>query len=592
MARTQINPIAAPTVTPQARPVGHFERTDAGAQLGQLADALKGLAPELAQYGNTVFQQNRDEDVKAGTAKANEVYQEIVTTGQQIKAGEIAPHESKWYRAAASEQLGRLTSAKFGSTLKAAMEDPNSPLAQSTDPTEFDTFAEQARKDFLAQGVAGDDAFFNAAFNEGANKEVLAARDTFASQAGTRLQTQVIEATYQEHQQTIELGLQQGLTMEQIGQEIYRRNTIQYALNPSSGAALANTMRKAVLDTARKTENLEVLDILKHIPGGAKGSTLANTSQANKEVPEAEREIRAARQQRYALANTEDSNATEQAIEGALGGLYDSLDAASDAGLSLTSVDPKKFADMVSAVDPTQVSRVYRAFDQYKKRTEVDDEVIAKGLWNQANRFTLTYDAVADAYENGDLTVETSRKLRTEIRNNNRKKGAAKALTQNPLMTETKTRLRGLFIDQYGINAPEMRMRAELAVQDLEDAWVQWRRGEGSAADDAMQSEWLQKQTLSIFSAKADVDLKEATAAVLPPKGSFNPGPQPVQWEKGLVTKPMFLQGLGAHLDNLRKIPNYRLPAAYEELLRRNGIKNAAEADAFLKKQQSFIPRQ
>lgn len=589
MARVQVNPIAAPAVTPQARVVDRASRTDAGAQLGQLADALKGLAPELAQYGNTVFQQDKEEDIKAGTAKGNEVFQEIIQTGQQIKAGEIAPHESRWYRAAAQEQLGRLQAAQFGSTLKTAMEDPNSPLATSTDPADFDKFAAEQLTAFKEQ-TGNTDAFFGRAFNEGANKELLGLRDQFASQAGTRLQTQVIEATYQEHQQTIEVGLREGLTMEQIGKQIYERNTIQYALNPSSGAALSSTMLRAVIDTARKTENLDVLDILKHIPGGSKGSTLSNTSMANKLVPEAEQQIRAARQQRYALASTEDRNQTEEAVETAMGGLYEALDAAQDAGLSLTTVDPKRFADMVSAVDPTQVARVYRAFDQYKKRTDNDDEVIAKGLWSQAYRGTLTYDSVADAYEAGNLTVETSRKLRTEIRNNTRKGRAAKALTQQPQLQETKTRLRGLFIDQYGINAPEMRMRAELAVQDLEDDYIEWKRGEGAGSDDAATSQWLQDRTLSIFSKRADLDLKESTAAVLPKPGAST-GPQPVQWEKGAVVKPNVLVGLAIHLDNMKKIPNYKLPASYEELLRRNGIKNAAEAEAFLKKQQSFVPR-
>jgi hypothetical protein len=586
--RVQVNNIAAPTLQPVASPVDRFEQSNAGAQLGQLADSLKGLAPELAKYGSTVFQQNKEDDIKAGTAKANEVYAQIVSTGQKIKAGEIAPHESPWFRAAAQEQLGRLHASRFGSTLRTAMEDPNSPLATSTDPADFDKFAEAARQDYIAQNVDGKDGFFSSAFTEGTNKETLALRDQFASQAGTRLQTQVIEGTYIEHQQTIEDGLRAGKSIEQIAQSIYERNTIAYALNPSAGTALSNTMTRAVIDYAKRTENLEVLSLLDHIPGGAKGSTLSKTSFANKLITEATQGIRAARQQRYNLANTEDKNATEEAVEGSIGSLYQAMDAAEAEGKTLTADEVKVFADQVSAVDPSQAERVYRVWQAGKRRTEIDDEVTKNGLYEKAFRGTLTYDEVATAYEADHLTETTARTLRQEIRSNRAKRGAVKALTQSPLVQETKTRLRGLFIDQYGINAPEMRMRAELAVQDLEQAWVNWRRGEGANADDATQSTWLQQQTLGIFGKRADLDLKESTAAVLPKNPSA--GPQPVSWEKGLVTKPATLQGLAIHLDNMKKIPHYKLPDAYAELLRRNGIKNPAEAEAFLKKQQSFIP--
>lgn len=589
MARVQVNPIAGPAVTPQATPVGHFERTDAGAQLGQLAEALKGLAPELAQFGHTVFEQNKERDVKAGTAKGDELFQEVVQAGKQIKAGEIAPHESKWYRAAAAEQLGRLNAARFGSTLKTAMEDPNSPLAASTDPADFDAFAKDQMEQYQ-QSIGQQDNFFTAAFNEGANKEVLGLRDQFASQAGTRLQTQVIEATYQEHQQTIEEGLRAGLTVDQIGKQIYERNTIQYALNPTSGAALSNTMLRAVIDTARKTENLEVLDILKHIPGGTKGSTLANTSMANKLVPDAIQEIRASRQQRYALANTEDRDERKEQLEVALGSLYDTLDAAQAGG---TPLSEDQLRTLAQSVNPEDAARVYKAADAYKKRTEVDDEATASDLWSRVYRGTATYDDISSAFEADHLTQATSSKMRAEIRANRAKKGAAKALTQMPVLQEAKTRLRNLFIDQYGINRPEMKLRAEFAVQDMENDWVNWRRGEGAGADDSKVNEWIHGAITRHFTGRADADLKQSfgdafKGTVLPPAGTT--GPQPERnWEKAQVVDPNFLGTLTVELDKIARQPNYRLPPSVEEVLRRNNVKNIEEAKAFLDKQRAFL---
>ncbi len=587
MARVQINPLSAPEVRPVAAPVDRFAQTDKGAQVSQLADALKGLAPELAQYGSTVFQQDKEADTAAGAAKANEVYADIQETGRQVKAGEIAPHESKWFRAAAEEQMGRLHAATFGSTLKAAMEDPTGSLAQSTDPADFDAFAKEQLAAYKA--TVGDGKFFDRSFLAGANQETLQARDRFASQAGARLEKQVIEGTYIEHQQNIEAGLRSGASMEEIAKTIYARNTIQYALNPKAGAALSNTMIRSVIDYAQRTENLQVLDILDYVPGGAKGSMLSKTSLANKLIPEAIQSIRAARQQRYNLANTEDRQATKDAVEDSIGGLYEAMDKASDEGKTLTADEVKVFADQVSAVDPTQTERVYRTFQADKKRTDVDDEAIAGGLWQKAFRGSLNYDDVAAAYEHDSLTEETSRKLRTEIRRNKQGKGAAKALTQEPRLTETKTRLRNLFIDQYGVNKTEMKVRAEFAVQDLENAWVNYRRGEGAGADDATVNQWLHDAVTRHFINRADSDLRSAfKGAMVPPAGTMFPTPIP--WEKGKVVDPPFLGTLSAEIEKFHKTPNYRFPPAVEEVLRRNHIKNIAEAEDFLKKQRSFAP--
>lgn len=581
--RYQVGNIERPGIKPAAAPVDTFQRTGAGEQLSQLAQALSGLAPELRQFTDTVVVDQKQ--------KGTQFADEVVATGQQIKAGEIAPNESKYFRMAAKEQFGRLNAGKLASRLTTRMSDPNDPLNLSTDPSDFDAAVAEERAAYLSEVGGGDDSSFMAGFNQVSNQEIAARRESFSRQAGQRMETQVIQNTLQEHSEQIESGIAAGTSMKDIAQAIYERNTIQYALNPRSGNALSNTMRQAVYLTAKKLEDESVLELLKFIPGGPKNSMLASTKLSLEQTPDVLKEIRGARQQRYNLEATETRNDRNENIEIALGTMYDAIDEAQAAGKSLTTIDPKTFADTVS---PADAQRVYRAFAAAQRRVDVDDEAIATGLWNSAFRSTLTYDDVANAYEGGHLTDETARRMRNEIKKNRAGSGAAKALTQNPRLQETKTRLTRLFIDQYGVNAPGIKWRAEIAVQKMENAFIEWARTpEGQAGmkpgGDEKMNDWLHNATLAFFLDNATPGLRKALKGIeLPEQGST--GPKPVEWQTAPVVPAYWLSQLAAELHKFDTQPNYKLPPAVEEVLRRNGVKNVAEAQEFLQRQRQFIP--
>jgi hypothetical protein len=268
--------------------------------------------------------------------------------------------------------------------------------------------------------------------------------------------------------------------------------------------------------------------------------------------------------------------------------MYQAIDEAQAAGKSLTTIDPKTFAN---TVNPADASKVYRAFAAQQRRIDVDDEAIATSLWSRANRSTLTFDDVANAYDNGHLTEVTARQLRSEIRANRAGKGAAKALTQEPRLQETKGRLRQLFIDQYGVNAPGIKWRAEIAVQKMENAWIAFRRStEGQKADDEAVNSWLHNATLTYFLDDATPELRKALKGVDISHLGRGTGPKPVDWQTGAVVPPFWLGQLEAELNRYTNQPNFRLPPAIEATLNQLGIKNVQQAKEFLQRQKQFIP--
>lgn len=579
MARVQVGKIERPGVKPVSSPVDTFKRTAAGTSVSQLAEALSGIAPELRAFTDTVV-----EGQKQGGRKYAD---ELIAAGKQIKANEIAPHESQYFRMAAKEQFGRLNAGQFASRLTSRMSDPNDPLNQSTDPADFDAAVAEERSAYLAEVGGEGDHSFMAGFNASSNEEVAARREAFARQAGARMESQVIQNTLQEHSQQIENGIVAGKTMQEIAQGIYERNTIQYALNPKSGNALSNTMRQAVYLTAEKLEDESVLRLLDFIPGGPKNSMLSSTKLSLEKTPEVLKSIRAARQQRYNLESTEDRNERKEQVEVALGDMFDAIDKARASGQSLQTIDPRTFADTVM---PSDAQRVYRAFAAAQRMIDVDDEAVANGLWNQAFRSTLTYDDVANAYENGHLTDETARKMRTEIKRNRSGQGAAKFLTKDQRLMETKQRLFQRFIDQYGINAPNVKLRAEAAVQKLENAWIMFKRtDQGMNASEDDVNAWLHEAGNTMFIDNATPGLRKALKGVDLPE-STGIGPQVVDWKKQAVVPPYWLGQLSKELDKYETTPNFRLPPSVEWTLNQLGIKNIAQAREFLQRQREFIP--
>jgi hypothetical protein len=584
-----IGKIDQPRLTPVASPVSAFVKTTAGQGLKDLAGALSDLAPNLQRFADSQI----EDEKKKGSAKAISLFEEVQETGKQIKAGEIAPHESKWFRLAAREQYGRLSAAKFAGDLQAAItSDPN--LKESTSAKDFDAFEANFRKQWLTEHVGEDaDPALDAGFGPRAEESMLNIRNGWIEQAGKRLENGVLEATYQEHQVTISELMQKGASWEQIGDALKIRNGGLYMANPKSGIGLTNSTLKAVIDVAVAERNTEILKILDYVPGGTPGSVLGKTSKARAMVEAATDNIRADRMSENNLAAQEDKKAANDAVDTVFDSLYDAMDKAGKDNLS--SVDVVEYAKALQRnplIKQEDIQRLYAAYNSYAKASDHDDDPVANGLWQRAFNGTLRSTDISEAFEHGSIKVDTARRMRSEI-GAKRAGRAAKALTEEPRFKDAESALRQLFIDQYGINKFEAKFRADQAVWQLKRDWVTFRRsekGQGAADDDTALNDWLQAANWSNFSKFADADTRAKLAGLpvadRPPAGS---GPALVQWQEGKVISPSDLTQLASEVGAVRGRKRARFSPAAEELLRRNGINTLDEAQKFLDRQREFV---
>lgn len=591
MPRKQIGSVSQPSIRPQAQPVSTFHRTSEGDGLKQLAEALSQVAPAIGRFGSAIEERSKRIGTEQGTAYARTLFDEIKETGRQIRAEEIAPSESKWFRLAAREQFGRLLAAKYSGDLNAAVI-ADEGLQHSTTVDDFDGFEATFKKDWLAQHLGdSSDPALEAGFGPTAQAYMFNTRNAFIAQAGKRLEGAVIEQTYQEHQATAAQQLLAGASYEEVGAAIGARNAALYQANPKSGAALNQTTLKAVIDMAIMERRVELLELLDHIPG-PKGSILGKTSTARAAVEAAKRTIYADRMQEYNIASTEEKQVRNDAVDAVFDSLYDAMDQNED---DLSKVDVTEFAKALQQnphVRQEDITKLYKAYDAYRNATDTDDLTVANGLWDRAFQGSLRSTDVSSAFEARQITVSTARKLRQELglARSGRK---AKALTEDSQFKSAASSLRRLFVDEYGVNPFEARWRADQAVTELTRQWIEWRRGpegQAAAADASGQSfnDFLQTAKGRIFSGFAGKDLTDQLKKL--PTATRPADAGPVHWTEGQVVDYTTLQQVSAEVAALQNGSRNRLSPEVEALFARQGIKDIKEALIFIADQRDRIP--
>lgn len=579
--RTQVGDLAQPALRPTASPVDTFARTNAGQGLSQIADALGDLAPSLQRLA----QQKIEEEKERGRADATTIYADIQATGQKIKSGEIAPHQSKWYQGAAREQVGRLMASAYGQDLQHTVE-TDAELSITTDPEAFDRREAKIRADWLEANVDPNDRAFSAGFNTTAADGIRNARSSFIAGVSRRLDGQVLDNTYEEHQVTIRKGLEAGQSVEQIAMTLRERNNAIYTLNPKLGKALNRTTTEAIFDAARAFENPELLKLGKQMQGGVPGSTLADTREFASKVDEVEREIRVNRQNRLA-AEEKDEKRERRA----------NVDAVFDTAIETLTADP--FADVtalaqkVGEIDKAEAPKMFRFAKAFATAANVDDRVVANGLYERAFGDDLTFDDVLSAFEAKQITVDTAKDLRAQIRSN--RPGAnrtGKALIQDPTFRQYFGHLEGQFFNAMGTAVNAAR---EGSLMQLTREWVKYRQTpEGAAAKDEEIGDWLQLAVDRNFKRFATPDLrsdaKEGTASK--PDRPTNAPPEIPDWETEAVSpwRPGQLEAYEKIWNDLIERRRSTLPAALEGIITTFQLK-PADIPRFLETQRRLSPR-
>jgi hypothetical protein len=582
--RTQVGELAQPTLRPSASPVDSFARSNAGQGLSQIADALGDLAPSLQRLA----QQQIEEERERGKADATTIYADIQAAGQKIKSGEIAPHQSKWYQAAAREQVGRLMASAYGQDLQLATQ-TDEVLSESTDPEDFDGFETKFRQQWLEEKADTGDRAFSAGFNTTSAQGILNARQGFIADAANRLDGKILDNTYTEHQVSIRDGITAGLTPEQIAKELHERNNALYTVNPKLGKALSRTTIEAVFDAARAFEDPELLKVLDNIQGGAPGSTLGQTREAMSKRDEVEREIRSNRQNRLAAEEKDEKRDRQKRV----GEVYDVAFAALEKD---PEVDVSQFATAMLGVDRSEVPKLYRIAKAFATAANVDDRGVRNGLWQQAIDSELSRDDVSTAFAEGTITIQTMKQLLSQIRSNESGKGrTTKTSIQHPDYQKAESDLREMWIGQFG---DTKGARLVYARQEMQIEWIKYlQTPEGAQAGEEERALWLNKAVFRNFMRTAEpgsASLEEAGKAPKPPMaGITRPSLPDWKTEDALPPGQYGVESFAAEIERVRADNQSELSAQAQALITRFEL-SGAEIDDFIRSQRllrSLRPR-
>jgi hypothetical protein len=236
---------------PQASPVDTFTRPNAGSRLGQLADALSGLAPSVARFSDVVAEQQNAKQQQAGILAAQKAQEEGKTYREAIQQGVIRPDQSPWFRMGAQETFGRVTARKYVGDFLASEEYQT--VADSTDPRDFDKAEQAFRKRWSEENVGAQepDQHYQLAFNNQAEATLFGLRENFAEQSGARLVKLTGEAYHAEVFQTALDAAGQHLSPQETADSIILARERQFAAGHTNRALLNQLTANAIVSAAR-----------------------------------------------------------------------------------------------------------------------------------------------------------------------------------------------------------------------------------------------------------------------------------------------------------------------------------------------------
>jgi hypothetical protein len=308
-------------VTPVASPVDDFVHTDAGRNLGQLADALSNVAPELSRYSDVKAKQQSEAQKAEGEQKARQLFESGKSYRDAIRKGDIDPHESPWFQLGAKEQFGRVTAGKFSSDLQDAVEKN---LSETTDVAQYDKFVQDFRAKWTEDNVGSEnrDLHFENGFGSMADAYAADSRRQFVAQAGQRLVKQVGDNHYGEVFTNVKHELEHNTSHDAIGDAINTINDRAVAMGVDP--TLANQMVvKAVGDLALQRNDVSVLDILGKVKAG--NQTLDARPWAQKEIQDVTHDIYVQKQQAATAAEHENKEANDLAVKTLTGSMIDKI---------------------------------------------------------------------------------------------------------------------------------------------------------------------------------------------------------------------------------------------------------------------------
>lgn len=285
-SRIQVNPdagIPELALKPAAQVADTYIRPQGqDSQGAQLAQALAGFAPDLARFGNDVFQRQSQSDLLKGQQAARDTVQKLDASRKSyadgVRDGTIPAHLNPWMKKGYYEELGRTYAGRFKDDLGMAV-DQNEKLQDSIEPTDFRKFTADFESQWLDKNVPAD--IRNSSFQVGyGNRRDAAVQETegqWSAQTEQKFVHRIVTQMTDDAQNFISDAMSKKQTPEQIGTYIRSVMDDKHALG-FPARMVSSALVDAISNSAIEQKDPTLFKtLLEAVPAGKDGSRLSSS---------------------------------------------------------------------------------------------------------------------------------------------------------------------------------------------------------------------------------------------------------------------------------------------------------------------------
>lgn len=474
--------IPTPAFQPAAQPSDTFVRpgvapvNEAGSRLAQ---ALSGLAPALAHFGDVLGQKNNANDVAVGAQRARDTVAELdasrTSYADAVKQGRIGAIDNPWMKQGYYEELGRTYAGRLQSDLTLAVD--AEPALQSTiEVADYRKFASDFETDWMAKNVP--DEVQNSAFTTGYGNRRDAIlqnmENGWAAGAEDRFTKQNVLMFRDQSVNFIEQALDSGQSLENISGYLKQSWDDKHAIG-WQGGMMGNALVDAISDVATARRDPALMEkLLSKIPGGVKGSTLQNTGYAHDIIEKTKLSIAQDRRVQW-----EDEAHTRQ--EASRGIKQNAATLFAEANAKDTPKDKVNIFDLQKAAiqngDPDLADQLQAQYDAYQNKDYVDNKDRVAGLMMKlhAGPYVLKQAELNTALTDKDISLPTYSNLSNALEQAQKEAKNAKVpsiLDDDDLkfaISQVKLNLGGSIMD---MDTQEVGERKRLATAQMVDWYL------------------------------------------------------------------------------------------------------------------------
>lgn len=280
------NPLEREELIPRAAPIDSFVQPGP-TRLGQLAQGLAELAPELRRLGMVQGQKEAEKQKAAGEQAAREAAESGKAFRQAQQEGLIGRHQNPWFRLGFKTHYGRASARKYALALE---QQSREWIKSGALPEDFAQLESEFRQQWIAENVGeeGRDLAFEQGFGAQVDQFTHNINQAFNAAAGARMQERTLDShatiTYGHLKDAFEGG-----DPSQVAAIIQEETDLLVQQMGVDGTLANQKVVDAVINYARDSRNEDVLDLLDNIKGGT--GPLSHTDYGSDHIAKARDEI-------------------------------------------------------------------------------------------------------------------------------------------------------------------------------------------------------------------------------------------------------------------------------------------------------------